>query len=101
MPETRRNPMAWLGNGLSEAQEKDEKTTGYLDTVDIPPAINTGPRPGKKGVVNGVDVNGVNISGGGHAEETNGVNGLALSGQGKVDSMHAEELSAAIATVPL
>lgn len=29
------------------AQEKDERTTKYLDTVDIPPVINKGPRPGK------------------------------------------------------
>ena len=27
------------------SQERDEKTTGYLDTVDIPPVINKTPRP--------------------------------------------------------
>jgi len=48
MPETRRNVMTWLGNGLTTAQEANEKTTQYLDTLDVPPAINKGPRPGIK-----------------------------------------------------
>lgn len=34
-----------LGNGLTTAQERDERTTGYLDTVNIPPIINKGPWP--------------------------------------------------------
>lgn len=43
--DTARNVFAWLGNGLTTAQENDEKTTGYLDTVDIPPILNKGPNP--------------------------------------------------------
>lgn len=34
------NYMAWLGNGLTMLQERNEHTTEYLDTVDKPPAIN-------------------------------------------------------------
>ncbi|KAF2803258.1 FAD/NAD(P)-binding domain-containing protein [Mytilinidion resinicola] len=29
--------LAWMGNGMIVAQEKDTSTTGYLDTVDVPP----------------------------------------------------------------
>lgn len=85
-PETERNIMTWLGNGMTTAQENDEKTTGYLDTVDIPPAINRGPRPGKK-----------NASVNGNAD------GLAPDEDTEVEvvSEHIEELSAAVATVPL
>lgn len=43
--DTVRNPLAWIGNGLTTAQVNDEKTTGYLDDADIPPVINAGPRP--------------------------------------------------------
>ncbi|KAK6379129.1 hypothetical protein LTS17_006833 [Exophiala oligosperma] len=45
MPETRSNIMNWLGNGLTTAQESDEKATAYLDNVDIPPVLNKGCRP--------------------------------------------------------
>ncbi|KAG9665052.1 FAD/NAD(P)-binding domain-containing protein, partial [Aureobasidium melanogenum] len=34
------NYMAWLGNGLTMLQERNEHTTEYLDTVDKPPVIN-------------------------------------------------------------
>lgn len=50
MPETETNPLAWFGNGMTVAQEKDEKTTGYLDDVEIPPVINHGPRPNLNGL---------------------------------------------------
>lgn len=53
MRETWRNPMSWLGNGLTTAQENNEKTTGYLDTVDVPPVINTGPRLSVNGIKEG------------------------------------------------
>ena len=43
--DTVRNPLAWIGNGLTTAQVNDEKTTEYLDNVDIPPIINAGLRP--------------------------------------------------------
>lgn len=45
MPELEENMFNWFGNGLTVAQEKHEKTTQYLDDVDIPPVINRGPRP--------------------------------------------------------
>ena len=44
LPATRENPMAWLGNGLTVAQETGKGTTAYLDEVDVPPVINQGPR---------------------------------------------------------
>ena len=44
MPEVEQNRFNWFGNGLTVAQEKSEKTTQYLDDVDIPAAINHGPR---------------------------------------------------------
>ena len=40
MPETEENPLAWLGNGLTLAQQREEVTTEYLDTVDKPPVVN-------------------------------------------------------------
>ena len=40
LPETEENYMTWLGKGLTLAQEADEQTTDYLDTVDKPPVIN-------------------------------------------------------------
>jgi hypothetical protein len=86
MPETRRNIMTWLGNGLTVAQEKDEKTTGYLDTVNIPPAINKGlrPRPQKETIATGA------------------INGFPHpSSEPKVPAAHIEELATAVATVPL
>ncbi|KAI1613103.1 hypothetical protein EDD36DRAFT_488132 [Exophiala viscosa] len=85
-PETQQNILTWLGNGMTTAQENDEKTTGYLDTVDVPPAINKGPRPGKK-----------DASVNGHED------GLSPHGETevKVVSEHIEELTAAVATVPL
>lgn len=52
MPEAEQNRFNWFGNGLTVAQEKSEKTTQYLDDVDIPTTINHGPRP----EVNGVSV---------------------------------------------
>lgn len=85
-PETRQNIMTWLGNGLTVAQANDEKTTEYLDTVDIPPVINKGPRPGK----NKVGVNG----------DANGLSPHPDSDV-KVVNEHIEELTAAVATVPL
>ncbi|RSL94534.1 hypothetical protein CDV31_014277 [Fusarium ambrosium] len=50
MPEVEGNRFNWFGNGLTVAQEKSEKTTQYLDDVDIPPIINHGPRPEVNGV---------------------------------------------------
>lgn len=43
--ETGGDPLAFFGNGLSVSQERDEKTTTYLDEVDVPPVINHGVRP--------------------------------------------------------
>ena len=37
MEELGGNILSWLGNGLTVAQERDDFTTGYLDTVDLPP----------------------------------------------------------------
>ncbi len=85
-PEARRNFMSWLGNGLTTAQENDEKTTGYLDTVNIPPIINKGPRPGKQ--VNGVS-------------DKEGRSAMQASTDSKVVSEHIEQLSEAVATIPL
>ena len=45
LPEAEGDQMAYFGNGLTVSQEKDEKTTAYLDKVDIPPIINHGKRP--------------------------------------------------------
>ncbi len=45
LPETQGDPMAYFGSGLTTSQEKDEKTTAYLDDLDIPPIINAEPRP--------------------------------------------------------
>lgn len=45
MPEVKDNIFSWFGNGLTIAQERRERTTQYLDEVDIPPTINHGPRP--------------------------------------------------------
>lgn len=44
LPQTRVNPLSWLGNGLTVAQETGKGTTAYLDEVDIPPIINKEPR---------------------------------------------------------
>ncbi|KAF4999687.1 hypothetical protein FDECE_11441 [Fusarium decemcellulare] len=49
MPEAEGNRFNWFGNGLTVAQERNEKTTQYLDDVDIPPIINHGPRPEANG----------------------------------------------------
>ena len=40
MPETMENPLSWIGNGLTLAQQENRVTTGYLDIVDIPPIVN-------------------------------------------------------------
>jgi hypothetical protein len=37
LPETEKNHMTYLGKGLTMAQETDDQTTEYLDTVDHPP----------------------------------------------------------------
>ncbi|KAJ4168427.1 hypothetical protein NW754_010338 [Fusarium falciforme] len=50
MPEVEQNMFNWFGNGLTVAQEKSEKTTQYLDDVDIPAVINHGPGPELNGV---------------------------------------------------
>ncbi|KAI8717009.1 hypothetical protein NCS52_00996100 [Fusarium sp. LHS14.1] len=50
MQEVEQNRFNWFGNGLTVAQEKREKTTQYLDDVDIPLIINHGPRPAVNGV---------------------------------------------------
>ena len=47
MPPIRDNILAWLGNGLTMAQNEGSNTTAYLDEVDLPPVINHGPRPAK------------------------------------------------------
>ncbi|KAM0543828.1 hypothetical protein ACHAPJ_012135 [Fusarium lateritium] len=44
MPAVETNSLNWLGNGLTVAQERSEKTTQYLDDVDVPPVINHAPR---------------------------------------------------------
>lgn len=31
--------LAWMGNGMIEAQELGTSTTGYLNCVDIPPVL--------------------------------------------------------------
>jgi len=43
LPETDNNYMSWMGNGMVLAQERNEHTTEYLDTVDKPPVINPEP----------------------------------------------------------
>ncbi|KAJ5519101.1 hypothetical protein N7453_001523 [Penicillium expansum] len=45
IPEMKEKMFNWLGNGLTMSQEQCEKTTQYLDELDIPPTINHGPRP--------------------------------------------------------
>jgi hypothetical protein len=40
LPETDRNWFAWLGKGLTLAQEGDQVTTEYLDEIDKPPVVN-------------------------------------------------------------
>ena len=40
LPQTSQNPLSWLGNGLTVAQERGKGTTAYLDEVDIPPILN-------------------------------------------------------------
>lgn len=40
MPETKENPLAWLGNGHTLSQHENRVTTDYLDEVDYPPVIN-------------------------------------------------------------
>jgi hypothetical protein len=89
LPETRRNNMAWLGNGMTTAQESGDKTTTYLDTVDIPPPINHGPRPP--------------LEVGGHKEAKNGLSSATLKDHTATAAAadHIEDLSAAMATVPL
>jgi hypothetical protein len=56
LPLARANPLCWLGNGLTVAQETGKGTTAYLDEVDIPPIIKNGPRVKK------VEVNGLKMS---------------------------------------
>jgi len=56
LPQTRANPLCWLGNGLTVAQETGKGTTAYLDEVDIPPIINQVPR-GTKVEMNGLATN--------------------------------------------
>lgn len=102
-----RNKLSWLGNGevlhyihprgrlkytdfglpflgLTTAQEEDGFTTEYLDSADVPPAINTSPRP---------DVNGVATK----LEEVH-VNGNGLNG--KVPDVVVKELVEAQMTIP-
>ncbi|VUC32890.1 unnamed protein product [Clonostachys rosea] len=43
VPEAGGNPMAWLGNGMTMAQQNGEKTSSFLDEVDVPPAIHQYP----------------------------------------------------------
>ncbi|KAK7420810.1 hypothetical protein QQX98_002614 [Neonectria punicea] len=50
MPSVESNIFNWFGNGLTVAQKKLEKTTQYLDDVDVPPTRNHGPWPGTNGV---------------------------------------------------
>jgi hypothetical protein len=51
LPTAQDNILCWLGNGLTMAQKEEGNTTKYLDMVDIPPVINSGPRELKKGNV--------------------------------------------------
>jgi hypothetical protein len=44
LPTARDNVLCWLGNGLTMAQKEEGNTTKYLDMVDVPPIINSGPR---------------------------------------------------------
>ncbi|OAG37828.1 hypothetical protein AYO21_07934 [Fonsecaea monophora] len=39
-PETKRNHLSWLGNGLTVLQEQDKHTADYLINVDQPPIVN-------------------------------------------------------------
>ena len=39
--ETAENPMTWLGNGVTVAQEQGRHTADYLNTVDKPPVVNS------------------------------------------------------------
>lgn len=78
--------MAWLGSGLTVAQERDEKTTGYLDTVDIPPAINHGPRPGRA------------LEGGAGEKGLSNSNGDIMS---KMAALHVDAAGKAAATIPV
>lgn len=86
MAETSNSPMAWLGSGLTVAQERDEKTTGYLDTVDIPPAINHGPRPGRS------------LKGGAGEKDLSNSNGDNVS---KMAVLHVDAAGKAAATMPV
>lgn len=40
LPETEKNHLFWLGNGLTVLQEQGEHTTEYLEEVDKPPVVN-------------------------------------------------------------
>jgi hypothetical protein len=88
MPETRRNIMNWLGNGLTTAQENDEKTTAYLDNVDIPPLLNEGPRPGKIALATRPVSTADQYTLSQNTDDT------------KAAQTHVEKLAAAIATLP-
>jgi hypothetical protein len=44
LPTAQDNILCWLGNGLTVAQKEEGNTTEYLDVVDVPPIINSGPR---------------------------------------------------------
>jgi hypothetical protein len=48
LPEAHENRFAWFGAGLTRSQMEYGKTSTYLDTVDIPPVINEGPRPDRE-----------------------------------------------------
>lgn len=70
MPEARENMFSWFGNGLTVAQEKGEKTTQYLDEVDVPPTINHGPRPSR--LMGGVQVE-TSLKNGGFEQVSEGI----------------------------
>lgn len=48
LPAARGNGLAWMGNGLTMAQQNAESTAAFLEEVNVPSIINPGPRPDKQ-----------------------------------------------------
>ncbi|KAG7423143.1 FAD-binding monooxygenase moxY [Fusarium oxysporum f. sp. raphani] len=60
LPDTSKNRFAWFGNGMTLGQQNKENVTTFLEAVDVPPPINTAPRPRQEKLPtpNGESING-------------------------------------------
>jgi hypothetical protein len=83
LPHTKEFPMCWLGNGLTVAQEENKSTTSYLDTVDIPPAINNIERAIGANGANGVKHK-AKYFGGDQVQVDGDISKVHLNGDGQV-----------------